>query len=439
MPRTALLVAAFDSQLKWCARIRDELVRQGFTCRAVVPEVRTALSPTQVRDAGFESVDDVSWDELVELAVRSEVVVTALAGPQTRQFTLALSQRLKGSGIPGPVVVAGWVGIIIEKITAGYLDRCGADIVAVNSADDLAHFQNAAEKLGLPSGSLLLTGLPFLSPNPAPQGTGPIRTVLFADQPTVPAGPVERGYVYTRLLEHARRHPERRVLLKPRHRPNEDTFHQMRHHPADLLAGEDLPSNFEVVYTPVIDLLPEVDLLVTVSSTACLEAVDHGCRVALVLDLGVHERLGNQVFIDSGLLRTFDQIDTDDLGSPDPRWRDSYFGGREHSAQQIIVDRAVELLVSGERPSHGVWESAYFRGIEAFATAREQRRGRWSRDAWSRRKRHHGRVMGTVVHVLQRSLPPVVAQPLRRWATPVLRAGLRRHPAAISAMGENQH
>ena len=433
MPRTAILVAAFDSQLKWCARIRDELELEGFVCRTVVPSVRSALSPAQLRDAGFETVDRVGWEELVELAVASSVVVCALSGPQTQRLSLALSHELEGSADPGPVVVAGWVGIIIEKITAGYLDRCGADVVAVNSAHDLAHFERTAERLGLQTDNLLLTGLPFLSSEPAPARTGPIRTVVFADQPTVPSGQTERSYVYLRLLEHARRHPERRVLLKPRHRPGEDTFHRMRHHPADLLASEDLPPNFEIVYTPVPDLLAEADLLLTVSSTACLEAVDHGCRVALVLDLGVHERLGNQGLLDSGLLRTFDQVDDDDLGVVDAAWRDSYFAGRgDRPAARIIVDRALELLGSGQRPSHEVWESSYFRGVARVSSTHVVRQGRWRRSAWSRRMRHHGRVMGTVVHLAQRGLPPVIATHLRRWATPALRAGMRRHPSVES-------
>ena len=94
------------------------------------------------------------------------------------------------------------------------------------------------------------------------------------------------------------------MVLKPRHRIGEDTYHRMRHHPETLLAGTELPANFSIDYTPIGEQLPTVDLLITVSSTACLEALDHGSRVALVLDLGLHERYGNHVFLDSGLLRT---------------------------------------------------------------------------------------------------------------------------------------
>ena len=180
----------------------------------------------------------------------------------------------------------------------------------------------------------MLSGLPFLSSDPEPERGGEIQRVLFADQPTVPASPVERLHVYRCLIDYAFEHPDREVLLEPRHRPGEDTFHRMAHHPADLLKRDALPANFRIDYTPIREQLPTVDLLLTMSSTACLEAIDHGCRVALVMDLGVHERYGNHVFLDSGLLRTFGEIKKDEIGTPDPAWVEGYFGDRTQAAKQ---------------------------------------------------------------------------------------------------------
>ncbi len=363
--RRALYVAAFDSQLKWCGRIRDELEGRGFSTEVVVPDVRSALSAGQILDAGFVDVESVGWHELLERAMAVDAVVCSLSGPFTQALLIDLADRLDTTGAPGPVVVSGWVGVIIEKITAGYLDRCGSDIVAVNSVEDLQHFHRAAAALGLPTGNLLLAGLPLLSGQPSPQRTS-VRRLLFADQPTVPSAEAERRYVYDGALAYARAHPDREVLLKPRHRPDEDTFHRMRHHPEVLLTGQQLPPNFSVDYTSVAELLPSVDLLVTLSSTACLEALDQGCQVALVLDLGVHERYGNQVFLDSGLLRTWEQITADDLGTPQPAWLQSYFFPRTRTATQAIADRVEKLLATGERPAAGVRGSAYFRSSAAY-------------------------------------------------------------------------
>ena len=268
----ALLVAAFDSQLKWVAGIRDELVGRGFSCAVVVPDVRSALSTGQIAAAGFDAVESITWPELIERAVASDVVVCGLSGPFTLRFTVDLAARVGADG-SSPVVVTGWVGVIIEKITAGYLDRAGSDVVAVNCVDDLEHFVTVAQQLELEPDNLLLSGLPILGSSAAPHRAGPVRRVLFADQPTVPQPAAERLYLYQRLIDYAYAHPEREVLLKPRHRLDEDTFHTMKHHPEDLLAGVARPPNFRIDYTPISEILPEVDLLLTVSSTACLEAV----------------------------------------------------------------------------------------------------------------------------------------------------------------------
>lgn len=363
MPRRALLVAAFDSQLKWLAGIRDELAARDIDCSVLAPEVRSALSPGQIAAAGFDAVESCNWVELIDRALHSDVVVCGLSGPFTLRFTIDLAARLTAApeqGRPGPVVVTGWVGVIFENITAGYLARAGTDVVAVNCVENLEHFVTVAGQLGLATENLLLSGLPILPSSAAPTGAGPIRRVLFADQPTVPGAAAERRYVYGRLIEYAYAHPDREVRLKPRHRRGEDTFHSMKHHPEDLLAGITQPPNFRIDYTPISEALSEVDLLLTVSSTACLEAVGAGCQVGLILDLGVHERYGNQVFLSSGLLRTFDELIADRVGTAAPSWLDSYFFDRSGTATELIGDRVEELLESGERPSGAVWESAYF-------------------------------------------------------------------------------
>lgn len=409
-PVRVVVVAAFDSQLKWSAGICHELERRGAVVEVLAPRGRTGLSERQLHDVGLPAVRTADWDDVLEAASTADVVVCALLGPEIRRLTVGLEQR----GLrPGPVVVAGWVGLILERITAGYLDRCGADVVAVNARHELEHFRFAAQRLTIPDDNLVLTGLPFLSPRPRPQRTGPVRTVLFADQPTIPSGPGDRVYLYRRLVQHARRHPDREVLLKPRHRLGEDTIHRMHHHPEQLLADEDLPPNFRIVYDPIPELLPRTDLLLTVSSTACLEAVDAGCRVAFVLDLGVHERLGNHVFLESGLLRTFDQVDDDDLGVPSPEWVDSYFGGRTAPAVTTIVDRVEKLLASHERPSRLVRSSPYFRAATELELARASGTLTRSPSAWARRRHRYGTVRGTIVHAGSQLLPPVLMRPVR--------------------------
>ena len=48
-----------------------------------------------------------------------------------------------------PVTISGWVGVIIEKIIAGYLERFATDM-AVNSRSELATFETVARNLQFP-------------------------------------------------------------------------------------------------------------------------------------------------------------------------------------------------------------------------------------------------------------------------------------------------
>jgi hypothetical protein len=282
--RTAILVAAFDSQLKWAGTIRTALEQRGFVCRTIIPsDIRHAISDSQLADSGGGAVGYMRWADLVTESLNSNVVVLAIQGPLVRRFCHDVFDVVELTGVAPPVMITGWVGVIIEKIVAGYLERYAADIVAVNSRSDLATFEKTARSLQLPTDNLLFSGLPLLSGvhREAPVDA-PIKTVMFADQPTVPQAREDRLYIYQRLLAYARAPPDRQVVLKPRHRIGEDTFHRMKFHPEALLSGVRRPPNFSIDYTPISDWLANLDLMLTISSTAALEAVGRGSAPPLL-------------------------------------------------------------------------------------------------------------------------------------------------------------
>ncbi|MGA5298170.1 DUF6716 putative glycosyltransferase [Streptomyces koyangensis] len=84
-------MAAFDSQLKWCARIHRELESRGFACRVVVPGIRAALSAQQIADAGVASVETMGWEEMIAESLEADVVVSGLSGPLTKRLSVELS------------------------------------------------------------------------------------------------------------------------------------------------------------------------------------------------------------------------------------------------------------------------------------------------------------------------------------------------------------
>lgn len=378
MHRHLLVVAAYDSQLKWAVGLAREFPSDEWSWTLATPaDYRTALSADQIRAIGCPTPESLSWSNLLAAARQADCVVLALQGQLVERFTdeLALLRQVDPRDHE-PVIVTGWVGIVIEKLVAGYLDRAGSDLVAVNSADNLREFEHAAGLLGLPRDNLLLTGLPLLPGRPQPLRDGRVRTVVFADQPTIPTQRWDRAYLYQRLMDYARAHPERRVLLKPRHRRWESTFHRMDHHPEEVLAElPDAPPNFAVTYDPITELLQTTDLLLTVSSTAGLEAVGAGVRTAFIGDLGVHEKHGNQVLLNSGLITTFDELVADHLPLAEPDWlADVFVAVDDRTPGQRVVARVVELLELpiSLRPGTTVTQGSYVASRLAIRAARAQ-------------------------------------------------------------------
>jgi hypothetical protein len=372
--RTAILVAAFDSQLKWAGTIRPALESRGFACRTIAPsDIRHAISDSQLADYGGGAVAYMRWADLLTASLDADVVVLAMQGPQVRRFCHDMFDFVELTGAVPPVMITGWVGVIIEKTVAGYLERYATDIVAVNSRSDLATFKKAASSLQLPTDNLLLSGLSLLSGEyrEAPVDAQ-IKTVMFADQPTVPQARDDRLYLYHRLLAYARAHPDRQVVLKPRHRIGEDTFHRMKFHPEAVLSSVRRPPNFFIDYTPISDRLATLDLMLTVSSTAALEAVGAGVRTAFIADLDVREQLGNHIFLDSGLLRTFDQLERDEIGVPLKGWIDDYFFDTCGVAPaEKLADRALELTMQADRGCPQAWATGLFASQHELFTYRK--------------------------------------------------------------------
>jgi hypothetical protein len=364
-----LLVAGFDSGLKYVGRLAEAIAALGAEPDIRIPTtvVPHLLGSAQVVAATGRPVRYEPWDAIVRAAVDSDVVVPVFEGPTVERFVREVHEA---AGPRMPVVGTGYVGMVLYDIVGGYLSRSLADVLAVNSRTDLAEFDRAARGLGLPSGNLLLAGLALLPAAPEPLRTGPVRTLLFADQPTVPRRAADRAYLWDRLLAYAELHPDRRVLLRPRHRPGEDTFHRMDHSPDAWAATRRLPANLVIEHAPIDLLIPASDLLVTVSSTAALEAIAAGTRVAFAAEW-VNDAALNPRLLPSGLLRRFDDIDADRIGTPAPEWLDDVFPASEGpSAAERFAARLLAVAVGdAPRVHQALWDSPFHAGRRATDAA----------------------------------------------------------------------
>ncbi|MER5631655.1 hypothetical protein CP967_12460 [Streptomyces nitrosporeus] len=333
--RVAVL-ADSDTRWKWGALTARRLTApgagRGDGGPARGPEVhglllrgRATPTPRQLAEVGEVGVDAGRVREVTTLeflhAVRDEgydVVVLALVGGAVQ----AMLHGLAALGLPRrPVVVTGYVGVVYEKLADGLLLRHGADVVLANSRHDAGRFRAVYEGVGADSSAVTEAALPFLGGEPYRREPGR-DTVVFAAQPSVPASRADRTYLLRRLVEHARRHPGREVLLKLRSKPGEHTTH-IEELPYQRLAERipgGPPPNFRLVYGHMGEVLDRTDLLVTVSSTAALEALHRRIPTAVLSDLGVREALGNHHFISSGLITSWDRLDEGHRPLPDEEW-----------------------------------------------------------------------------------------------------------------------
>ncbi|MFF8598499.1 DUF6716 putative glycosyltransferase [Streptomyces sp. NPDC015232] len=345
--RVAVL-ADSDTRWKWgvltARRISAEKAPAptGFVLRGRATPTTRQLAETAVSDTAPREVTGAEFlREVRDAAERGEgydVVVLALVGGTVR----AVLQGIADLGLARrPVLVTGYVGVVYEKLADGLLLRHGADVVLANSRHDAERFRAVYEGVGADAGAVVEAALPFLGG--APHKPEPGRdTLVFAAQPSVPVTKAERAYVLRRLVEHARLHPDREVLLKLRSRPGEHTTHLEEFPYQKLVRDLPTPSNFRLVYGHMGEVLDRTDLLVTVSSTAALEALHRRVPTAVLTDLGVREALGNHHFIGSGLLTSFDALDRGAVPEPDERWLARQGVGAEGLPGGIPYERAFD-------------------------------------------------------------------------------------------------
>ncbi|MFI9612976.1 DUF6716 putative glycosyltransferase [Streptomyces sp. NPDC052023] len=284
---------------------------------------RATPTPRQLAEVGVraDSLTEVTAVEFLRTMAREpyDVVVLSLVGGGVQAMLHGLRQVWRDRE-KRPVVVTGYVGVVYEKLADGLLLRHGADLVLANSRQDAERFRAVYDGVGADSAAVTEVALPFLG-GAKYTGEHDPYTVVFAAQPSVPENRKDRTYLLSRLVQHARLHPERQVLLKLRSRPGEHTTH-IEELPYQKLAQRlgELPPNFQLVYGNMGEVLDRTDLLVTVSSTAALESLHRRIPTVVLSDLGVREVLGNHHFVGSGCLASWDQLDAGHRPTPDADW-----------------------------------------------------------------------------------------------------------------------
>ncbi|MGN8051414.1 DUF6716 putative glycosyltransferase [Curtobacterium sp. 22159] len=280
-----------------------------------------------------------------------DAVLVSLIGPMAELVLEEVHRRVA----PRPVLVTGLPGISFPAKWKGVFFRARADLFVLHSHREVRAYEELATEGGVAPHFALAT-LPFARrTSTAGAGPGAVRdAVVFAAQPSVPAQRSDRERVVGWLVATARRHPEWRVVIKVRAGAGEHQTHREQDPYPDLVPS-DAPPNLVVESGPMSEHLDRAVALVTISSTAVLEAAARGVPALTLTDFGIGRHLINEVFVGSGL--EGDAIDLVDgrFGTVRAEWmHDNHFHPESENdwaerTEELMTRRDVGTLV--DRPA----------------------------------------------------------------------------------------
>lgn len=344
-------IADSDSYLKWAAAFLGALPL--VTERELIV-VETPVLPSESQRAAALAVGDIRVDHLTILplegvlaAVRREqpdAVLIALRGP-----VAAVLIRMIAELPVRPVIVTGLPGISIPATRKALAFRRQADLFVLHSRREIREFTRLSRERGWTHRFALAT-LPFVEQRTGAQGGD----LVFAAQAVVPRAREDRERLLGILLEAARADPTRRVVIKVRGVAGERQTHDEDASFPELLdelsATTDIPSNLVVSTAPMSEALDTAEGLLTVSSTASIEAIARGIPVIALDTFGVTDRLINPVFEGSGLFGDEGAVVRREFRHPEPGWLDdNYFHATIHGPEADDVAGQLQALVAARK------------------------------------------------------------------------------------------
>ena len=347
-----LAVAGYDSFFRVNMLVAEHFQKAGATVDfCLLHSRRRQITSAQLRQFNIESKRIIYHTAKslcsANLLSRYSVIIAALDGATFRQLFL----RLEKVNDPLPLILAIYPGLVFRYHFDGLSSRTPADFLWLNSEQDRLLYKAMCDGYGIDHSNARVLGFPALL-EPIEYKIVDNGPIVFFEQTVIPASIFERKFLALQLVKLAREHGHRRVLVKPRIRPNEFTLHKVKSHiihhlqeAAKTTGG--WPSNLDVVYTPPDQLLKNTAHCLTISSTVAIEAIHAGVPTSILADFGAHDDSGIHFFYGSGLIRTFESLDFEKPQKPNPDWvRKAIIDPTQH-----IDTLVAEILDAARLPS----------------------------------------------------------------------------------------
>ncbi|WP_322409274.1 DUF6716 putative glycosyltransferase [Microbacterium invictum] len=353
-PRIRIVgIADTDSYVKWTAALVGSAPEHWNRSMRIL-DTPLAVSADQQRAALATSglpggaVARVGLDRLRRSLLDDppDVVVLGARGPLVRVLARLLAD------LPArPVIVTGLPGISIPATRKALIYRRGADLFVVHSHRERTEFAALSVRTGIRHRFALAT-LPFAKAAERARDRrhdADATDVVFATQAVVPRERPDRLRLAEMLRRLALADSSRRVVVKLRAAEGEHQTHVERDSFPDLLRSLGAtPENLVVSTEPMQSALDHARGLVTISSTAAIEAIARGIPVLALDTFGVSPALINVVFEGSGVLGGEDDLLAGRFRLPTPQWsRENYLHDGADDDWVADVERLVGLRRQG--------------------------------------------------------------------------------------------
>ncbi|MEQ1956685.1 DUF6716 putative glycosyltransferase [Mesorhizobium yinganensis] len=322
--RKLLVLSDLDSRVKWGASLAAYFQNSceiTIMFEEIPASLRKKYIPSSYIEKQYKDLDPILNGPLL---FEYDYIIVALGGRQVLKALSAIADR-RHEFPTRPLIIAGFNGLVEPGDSHGFLCRQGADVICVNSKRDMTFFRQLSKEFQLDEAPLVLTG--YLRKNDPPDAqpeNRPPKSVLFVEQVGRPSYPRPKTHLAHQLAAYARAHPTRNIVIKlrdagwVRHTNSESERYSFKKiwnrtvkpHPPNVVFSKE----------SVEDILPKMDLCISIASTVIFEALSMGKRVAVVSDFGIGTHMGNTCFIGSGLFASLQDLKDDKIPNVAASW-----------------------------------------------------------------------------------------------------------------------
>ena len=349
-------ISTFDSFLRANRILAEALSTHGITCDQIVMRVRM----DQITDEQIHTILDGPARQVLEfenivgflLAGDYDWVILSAENTSCRRFFEAIQKTDFPRG--RPLVATIYPGILFRHHYDGFSARMPADLIILNSIKDRRLYDSLRLAYGGPRDNSFALGPVTVIGSEAFEFSKQRAKVIFFDQPSVPPTREEKFHIFEELSRLSQIHPHLEFCVKLRVGPKDATLHKGGHGTLSYL--NDFNRQLAPGLKPLrlIDgspraLIAESKLVLSVSSTALVEALACGCPTLAISDFGIDEDYGVSYFVGSGISGLLENLNLEEPPIVSAEWMLENVGNPDHRTAALAARMAQDLAAHREQ------------------------------------------------------------------------------------------